>query len=319
MTATHIRNRCYVQRIKTTPYSLITGRKPNIAQLHIFGTVCYSYNHNYVKKLNPRCKKGYFVGYDRNSPSFLVYYPENRTVMKHRLVKFTDRFEHSDDASEPDFHIEPAKVKVDAKDHEIKAEPVRAEPSQLKSYPLRNRQEPKVEDKDSVNHVHIDFCYHVKTPVTYHEAVNCTEASNWQTAMENEIQSLKRNDTYTLTDPPTNRAVVDGKWVYKVKGDPDQPTFKARYVAKGYSQIEGIDYTETFSPTARMETIRSLIQLAVQEDLIVHQMDVKTAFLHAPIDEDIYVSQPIGYAIENKVWKLQKSLYGLKQSGRNWH
>jgi Integrase core domain. len=108
MTATHIRNRCYVQCIKNTPYSLITGRKPNIAQLHIFGTVCYSYNHNNVKKLDPRCKKGYFVGYDRNIPSYLVYYSENRTVMKHRLVKFTKRFEHTDDVSEPDFRIKPA-------------------------------------------------------------------------------------------------------------------------------------------------------------------------------------------------------------------
>jgi Reverse transcriptase (RNA-dependent DNA polymerase). len=68
-----------------------------------------------------------------------------------------------------------------------------------------------------------------------------------------------------------------------------------------------------------METVRSVIQLAVQENLTVHQMDVKTAFLHAPIDEGIYVSQPTGYAVKNKVWKLQKFLYGLKQSGRNWH
>ena len=324
MTASHIRNRCYVQRIKSTPHSLITGRKPNISQLHIFGTVCYSYNQNSLKKLDSRCKKGYFVGYDRNSPSYLVYYPENRTVMKHRLVKFTDRFEQTKDESEPDFHIDQSETpEVKLESLEPKTEPfdsVSAQPSPTKSYPLRNRQQPKSEDPnntDSINHV--DFCYHIKTPNTYHEAVTSDEAPNWINAMDNEIQSLKSNETFILTNPPNDRSIVQGKWVYKVKGDPDQPTFKARYVAKGYSQVPGTDYTETFSPTARMETIRTLMQIAVQEDLTLHQMDVKTAYLHAPIDEDIYVSQPSGYTIGTKVWKLQKSLYGLKQSGRNWH
>ena len=91
MTATHIRNRCYSQRIHNTPYDLITGLKPNVAKLHAFGTVCYAYTHN-AKMLDPRSKKGLFVGYDKESPSYFVYYPETRSVMKHRLVKFTDKF-----------------------------------------------------------------------------------------------------------------------------------------------------------------------------------------------------------------------------------
>ena len=94
MTATHIRNRCYSQRIHNTPYGLITGLKPNVAKLHVFGTVCYSYTYN-AKKLYPRSKKGLFVGYDKESPSY--NYPETRSVMKHRLVKFTDKF----NATEP--------------------------------------------------------------------------------------------------------------------------------------------------------------------------------------------------------------------------
>ena len=91
MTATHIRNRCYSQHIHNTPYGLITGLKPNVTKLHVFGTVCYSYTHN-AKKLDPRSKKGLFVGYDKESPSYLVYYPETRSVVKHHLVKFTDKF-----------------------------------------------------------------------------------------------------------------------------------------------------------------------------------------------------------------------------------
>ncbi len=99
---------------------------------------------------------------------------------------------------------------------------------------------------------------------------------------------------------------------------------KARYVAKGYSQKENVDYRETFSPTAHMTSVRMLMQAAVNSDLIVHQMDVKTAYLNAPIDCELYVEQPVGYDVSNKgnrklVWKLNKSLYGLKQSGRNWN
>ena len=100
--------------------------------------------------------------------------------------------------------------------------------------------------------------------------------------------------------------------------------YKARFVAKGYSQAEGIDYDETFSPTARMTSIRILLQLAAQYDLKIDQMDVKTAFLNAPIDCDIYIEQPEGFRSRGKngeklVWRLKKSLYGLKQSGRNWN
>ena len=113
--------------------------------------------------------------------------------------------------------------------------------------------------------------------------------------------------------------------MYAVKlGPNEQEKFKARYVAKGYSQIENIDYRETFSPTARITSIRMLMQLAVQYNFIVHQMDVKTAYLNANIDCEIYVEQPPGFVKkgengETLVYKLRKSLYGLKQSGRMWN
>ena len=96
---------------------------------------------------------------------------------------------------------------------------------------------------------------------------------------------------------------------------------KYDFVAKGYSQKEGIDYGETFSPTANLTSVRVVLQKAAQEDLILHQMDVKTAYLHAPIDYEIYIDPPEGYDIkdEGSVYKLEKSLYGLKQSGRNWN
>ena len=116
-----------------------------------------------------------------------------------------------------------------------------------------------------------------------------------------------------------------GEWVYTTKQNQDGiVSFKARYVAKGYNQVKGIDYQETFAPTANITSIRVLMQLAVNHDLVVHQMDVKTAYLHAPIDQEIYIDQPQGFeeVAENGsklVYRLKKSLYDLKQSGRNWN
>ena len=118
---------------------------------------------------------------------------------------------------------------------------------------------------------------------------------------------------------------MGAKWVYAIKTNQNgTEKYKARFVAKGYSQIQDIDYQETFAPTARMSTVRTLLQRTVQQDMIVHQMDIKTAYLNAPIDCKIYIKQPEGFEQvgengETLVWKLKKSLYGLKQSGRNWN
>ena len=87
MTVAVIRNRCFNNRLKQTPYYIITGRKPNLSKMNIFGSTCYAYK-NLKKKLDPKCEKGIFVGYDRNSPAYSIFYPENSRVLKHRLIKF---------------------------------------------------------------------------------------------------------------------------------------------------------------------------------------------------------------------------------------
>ena len=110
--------------------------------------------------------------------------------------------------------------------------------------------------------------------------------------------------------------------MYAIKNsDGNNVRYKARYVAKGYTQVKDVNYLETYSPTARLTSIRILMNIAINENLILHQMDVVTAYLNADIDYEIYVEQPKGF-IEydnNHVYRLNKSLYGLKQSGRNWN
>jgi hypothetical protein len=127
-----------------------------------------------------------------------------------------------------------------------------------------------------------------------------------------------------LVPPPEGSNIVGSKWVPKVKRDANGNVdrHKARLVAQGYSQTQGIDYEEVFSPVARYSSIRTLLALANAHNLEIHQMDVKTAFLNGSIEHDIYMSQPEGFIDPDHpeyVCKLKKSIYGLKQSARCWN
>ena len=143
----------------------------------------------------------------------------------------------------------------------------------------------------------IDLCYRMSiVPKSYEAAISSPEADEWRQAMDDEMTALEENNTFKLSNLPSNRKCVGGKWVYSVKpGIENQPQYKARYCAKGFTQKSGIDYEETFAPTARMTTLRTLIHVATQNDMFIEQMDVKSAFLHSSIDKEIYVRQPKGY------------------------
>ncbi|KAL0300303.1 UNVERIFIED_CONTAM: Retrovirus-related Pol polyprotein from transposon RE2 [Sesamum angustifolium] len=134
---------------------------------------------------------------------------------------------------------------------------------------------------------------------------------------------IEKNNTWELANRPKDKGVIGVKWIYKTKlnADGSIQKHKARLVAKGYSQLPGIDYTVTFAPVARLDTIRALIAIAANKKWKIYQMDVKSAFLHGYIDEEIYVEQPQGFIAkgsEEKVLRLKKALYGLKQAPRAW-
>jgi hypothetical protein len=140
--------------------------------------------------------------------------------------------------------------------------------------------------------------------------------------MQEEINQLTKQNTWDLVDLPNNRKALKGRWVYKIKTDQNNNIikYKARWVVKGYNQIYGLDYLDTFANTTRIEAIRLLLFLAADKNLEIKQLDFKNAFLHAEIEEEIYVEQPIGfYKNKTKVCKLNKTLYGLKQSPRAWY
>jgi hypothetical protein len=142
--------------------------------------------------------------------------------------------------------------------------------------------------------------------------------------MIEEYQSIIKNDVWEIVPRPKSKDVVSSKWLLKIKhvADGSIEKYKARFVARGFSQKEGIDYEETFAPVAKYTLIGTIIALAAKMKWKLHQMDVKTTFLNGVIEEEVYIEQPQGFEVEYRkthVCKLKKTLYGLKQAPRTWY
>jgi len=159
------------------------------------------------------------------------------------------------------------------------------------------------------------------------EPKNIEEAETdecWLMAIEEELNQFERNNVWTLVPRPTHQSIIGTKWVFRNKKDENGIIIrnKARLVAQGFNQEEGIDYEETFAPVTRLEAIRMLLAFACYKDFKLFQMDVKSAFLNGLISEEVYVEQPPGFEsheFPNNVFKLSKALYGLKQATRAWY
>ena len=149
------------------------------------------------------------------------------------------------------------------------------------------------------------------------------DSIKWEKAMDDEMRSFDKNDTWVLTELTAGKRALLNKWVFKIKTEPDgKRRFKARLVVKGYSQRKGIDYAEIFYPVVKLTSIQILLSIVASENLHLEQMDVKTAVLHGDLDKEIYMQQPEGFVVpvkEHMVCKLTRILYGLKQAPRQWY
>ena len=167
----------------------------------------------------------------------------------------------------------------------------------------------------------LDYALHVvqDEPMDLDDVMKSSDSSKWICAMEEEMQSLLKNQTWDVVPLSKRNRAIGCKWIYKVK---DDGRYKARRVAKGFAQRKGKEYDEIFVSVVRHTCIRILLAIVAIHDLELEQLDVKTAFLHGDLDEDIYMVQPEGFVVDGKsnlVCKLKKSLYGLKQSPRQWY
>ncbi|CAI7806186.1 unnamed protein product [Closterium sp. NIES-53] len=163
----------------------------------------------------------------------------------------------------------------------------------------------------------------IPIPLTIQEALSGPHAAEWRAAMEAEIEAFTRNHSFDDETPPLGVNIVGGKWLFRVKQLPDEaPVFKARYVAKCFTQQQYRDFFLTFSPTSKPPTIRTLMDVAAREDFEIKSMDASSAFLQGRLKETVFMDRPEGFLGEfspNTVWKLNRPVYGLKQAPREWH
>ena len=188
--------------------------------------------------------------------------------------------------------------------------------SSERRYPLRERRQRVVlnfQAKDGMLPVE---------PQNWKDAMEGTERNEWMAAAMDEWKALKEQGVFEKVDLPPGKNVLDTKWVLKIKtkGDGTFDRFKMRLVARGFRQVFGLDYNETFAPVGKYTTARALLAIATARDYEIHQMDISNAFLHGDLEEEVYMTQPEGFEDgTDKVLKLKKSLYGLKQSPRCWN
>ena len=357
-TACYLINRSPNRKIDSkTPEELWKGKQPSLTHLKIFG--CAAYAHKVEDKLGKRSEKCIFLGYPNGIKGYRLLSIETNKVIISRDVIFNEYdfpFKRNEEdilsdiagnkeKSDTQFEIEMTLIHHE---EQTEVEPEISEDSECQDEDLTNyqlardrvrreiRAPIKYSEADTIARIGeadiIAFALSMtteknsKAPSNYEEAVSSKHAEKWTKAMEEEIMSLKKNKTWTLVPKPHGQKVIGCKWIYKIKEgltEQDPKVYKARLVAKGFTQVEGIDYTEIFSPVIKMKTIRLMMAAAVQFDWEIEQMDVKTAFLNGKLEETIYMSQPDGFKVESNkeelVCLLQRSLYGLKQSPRQWY
>ena len=179
------------------------------------------------------------------------------------------------------------------------------------------------EDSDDESDGHFAGAAHDLDPQSYKQALRRSDAQLWQQAAKLEMDNHISNGTWELVDLPPGAKCISSGWVFRVKrtADGSIERYKARLVAKGYSQRPGFDYTEVFAPTFRYAAIRTIIALAAINDLHLRSIDISHAFINGDLEETIYMRQAEGFhtGSPNQVYRLRKSLYGLKQATRQWN
>jgi len=352
-TAVYIRNRLPHSRLpdQTTPYEALHGKKPSIKHLQPFGRRCFMHIPEETRppgsKLLARSMEGKFVGYTKSNKIYRIWLPSRPTqIRESRDVQFppippkTVQFNLTirEPAPEPETQpppksdpSTPTQSNFDDMDLQrlIQQSPRSPTPPPRPESPVIPgsfvEPEPRPLRRSQRERRAPDRYGYISTvlpnePKTYHQAIKGIDADLWKMAMEEEMESLRKNDTWEEVDQPA-RKIVDSKWVFKVKlkADGTVERYKARVVGKGFSQQPGVDYDETYAPVARYDSFRLLTAIAAWHGWIPQQMDVKSAFLYGILKETIYMRLPEGYQTPGKVAKLRKCIYGLKQSAREWY
>lgn len=330
-TAVCIRNRCPTKAVQgKTPYEALTGKKPKVGHLRVFG--CAAYFHiakDERHKLDSKSRKCVFMGYSDNRKGYRLFDDKKRKIIHSRDVTFNELVSGTEKDNELENETSYVRIEYPSEDEEVDGVSNNESSDELDDTEPDHEEEPAVRrstrERKCPDHfgVWVNIA-DVKEPATVAEAQTGPDREKWKDAMDAEYKSLISNNVWELVELPKNSRVISSKWIFKCKigATGIVERYKARLVAQGYSQRPGVDYEETFAPVVRFESIRTVVALAVQNNLKLHQMDITTAFLNGVLKEVVYMKQPEGYIQNSKeklVCQLKRSIYGLKQSPRCWN
>lgn len=321
-----------------SPADLWFGRQVKLQSLKCFGCECYVYIQDHKRgKTEKKSRKGILVGYDLDSPSYRIYLKEEDDIVSSENVVFDENpenqrssieFQMTDENEEKDLErnhdtsssetASQSSEYVDISDDSdssgvlIQQESTRSNLRNRRNLKRPARLDDYITENDERNMDTAMIGEVQDIPIT--EAL---KDEKWVQTITEEFESLMQMKTWDLVKMPSHITPLTCRWVLREKQD---GRLKARLVVRGFEQEKGIDYSETFSPVARHVSIRLILSLAASNRMKLITFDVKTAFLHGDLREEIYMYQPEGFNDKTgRVCKLNKSLYGLKQAPKNWN
>jgi hypothetical protein len=286
-TATYLYNRTpHAYLDNKTPYEIIYKKKPSLHNLRVFGCLVFEKNTDIkAKTLSPSNRIGIMVGYSEDHPNaWKIYYMDKKEILEQRKIVFKENYTINDLEKLIDTRKEAKNEKCFA----------------------------SIEEIETIAGLTND------DPKNVQRALKSNQSEEWKKAMKLELESFKEHEVYKEVKN-SGQNLITTRWVFTTKMTGKK---KARLVGRGFSQIPGIDFHETFSPTLKADTLKLILALTAQNGWKFCQMDVSTAFLNAPLEEEIYAKIPEGAPNANNpslVWKIEKAMYGLKQAPRAWN
>lgn len=352
-TAAFVLNRTGKGREGKSPYEMWTNKNYDINQLKVFG--CPVYVHipkEKRRKWDTKGEKAILVGYGEYVKGYRVYFSERNCVDTKRDVVFFNQdvckenepmimLDLNGQFTQPET-LETTEVSEVTEDRgtqntsdsltRLNEESTGESESHSEYEPCDDEssegeeteaQKERSRSRRVRKQTSFYQCHNVESkerePTTYKEAMGRKDASKWKEAIEKELQTLNDNNTWVFSDAPVSENIVSSKWVFKFKGNSNNQ-YKARLVARGFEQDSDFDLGEIYAPVAKLSTFRVFVAIATHLNLPIYQMDVTGAFLYGDIDTDVYLKLPEGaYKGEKNVVKLNKALYGLKNSPKCWN
>nr|GEX91477.1 retrotransposon protein, putative, Ty1-copia subclass [Tanacetum cinerariifolium] len=331
-TAVRILNMVPTKKVEKTPYEVWHGKVPKLSYLKVWGCEALVKRDTLTKpdKLEPKSIKSIFVGYPKEMMGYSFYYPPENKVIVDRNAEFLENslIDHEASGSLEDLEIIQEEDTHHSLDTSLNHEKddLEIDKPQSDIVPIRRSTRTRHAPNRMCLYIHAEEheLGDLGESANYKAALLDPESEKWLNAINVEIQSMKDNKVWVLVELPPNGKTVGSKWIFKKKTDMDGNVhiYKARLMAKGFTQTLRIDYEETFSSVADIRAIRIFISIAAYYDYEIWQIDVKTAFLNGYLNEKVYMEQhdsSVNPKYLNRVCKLKRSIYGLKQASRQWN